>query len=68
MTHEFSQRPVVSNDESTTLLVAETETFVAFDLWMDAQLEQLVAQWIHTAAPNASRLAVMSNRFGRSVK
>jgi hypothetical protein len=38
------------------LVVAESKSFVAFEQWMDEQLDQLVARWIHTAAPNASRL------------
>jgi hypothetical protein len=32
---------------------------------MDAQLEQLVARWIHTAAPNASRIVRIQQQFGR---
>ena len=41
--------------EESTLVVAESKCFAEFDQWMDEHLEQLVAQWIHTAAPNASR-------------
>lgn len=30
--------------------------FTALDEWMDAELEKLVARWVHLAAPNASRI------------
>jgi hypothetical protein len=29
--------------------------YEAFGLWMDGELDKLVARWIHLAAPNASR-------------
>jgi len=44
------------------LVVAESKSFTDFGLWMDAELDRLVARWIHTAAPNASR----SVRSGRN--
>jgi hypothetical protein len=31
------------------------DVFRRFDQWMDQQLALLVAQWAHTAAPNASK-------------
>ena len=49
-----------------TLVVAESKSFVAFDQWMDEQLVNLVAKWIHTAAPNANRFELMRQRFGRT--
>ena len=63
MTHDFSSTPA-SRKEDTTFVVAETESFVAFDQWIDEQLSQLVAQWIHMAAPNANRPDCLRERFG----
>jgi hypothetical protein len=54
MTNEsLSHRP---DGKDITLVVEESQSFDVFDQWMDLQLEQLVARWIHTAAPNASRV------------
>lgn len=39
--------------------LAEPQTLAEFDIWMDDQLESLVARWIHTAAPNAGRSAIL---------
>jgi len=66
MNHKFSSHSSASRIEDATMVVAESESFVAFDLWMDAQLDRLVAQWIHTAAPNASRPDRIGPRFGRA--
>jgi hypothetical protein len=35
--------------------IQEPDYEETFGLWMDAELEKLVARWIHLAAPNASR-------------
>jgi hypothetical protein len=56
------------NDEQTTpndrlpeqqptiqATVTQEPSYEAFGLWMDDELEKLVARWIHLAAPNASR-------------
>ncbi len=67
MNHDFSYHSSASRNVDATIVVAETQSFVAFDQWMDAQLDQLVAQWIHTAAPNASRPDRIGLRFGRAV-
>lgn len=48
-----------------TLVLEESKSFVAFELWMDEQLEQLVARWIHAAAPNANRPRKSRESFGR---
>lgn len=65
MTHDSSTSPVSSKTD-TMLIVAESRSFVAFDRAIDNQLEQLVARWIHTAAPNASRpSAAARKKFGR---
>jgi len=51
--------------EEAELVVAESESFAAFERRMDEQLEALVALWIHTAAPNASRSGRSRQEFGR---
>ncbi len=54
MTNEsLSHRP---DGKGIALVVEGSQSFDVFDQWMDSQLEQLVARWIHTAAPNASRV------------
>jgi hypothetical protein len=63
MNHDFSSSSV-SRQTDATLVVAESKSFVAFDEWMDVQLGRLVAQWIHTAAPNANRPEIIQRRFG----
>ena len=34
---------------------AEEQALADFGRWLDAELDVLVARWIHLAAPNASR-------------
>jgi hypothetical protein len=34
---------------------AEEQALEAFGHWLDAELDKLVAQWVHLAAPSASR-------------
>jgi hypothetical protein len=63
MSHDFSSIPASRNDD-TALVIAETESFVAFDRWIDEQLSDLVTRWIHMAAPNANRPALLRERFG----
>jgi hypothetical protein len=67
MAHDFSSGPTVPKADMD-VIAAESESFVAFDLWMDQQLEQLVARWIHTAAPNADRAQAIQGRFGRQAR
>ena len=55
MTHDSSSGPA-SPQEDTALVIEELKSFANFDNAMDEQLERLVAMWIHTAAPNASRV------------
>jgi hypothetical protein len=64
MAHDFSANSA-SRNEDRSPAVAEVRSYPAFDQWMDAQLELLVARWIHTAAPNANRLDRAQQRFGR---
>ena len=54
MTNDFPPQAAVGSADATMVIV-ESKPFLAFDNWMDEQLEILVARWIHTAAPNASR-------------
>jgi hypothetical protein len=55
MIPNFSLESSAARKVATTMVVAETESFVAFDQWMTGELDQLVAKWAHTAAPNALR-------------
>ena len=66
MTHDFSSDSVSSQDQGhTALIVEESKSFAEFDQAMDEQLERLVARWIHTAAPNASRVSRREKKFNR---
>ena len=58
------QANVTIYDDPQSLVVEESQSFVDFELWMDSQLEQLVARWVHTAAPNAS-LPRIKSPFGK---
>lgn len=62
MTHDFLSKKT-PRKEDTNRVAKALKSFAAFDRWMDAQLESLVAQWIHTAAPNADRVSRIQ-RFG----
>ena len=62
MTHDFSSNSTAREDEAS-LVVAESPSFAAFDQWIDEQLAQLVARWVHLAAPNADRAEFLSERF-----
>ena len=53
--HSIHSTSSALHREDTALVVAESQSFTDFGLWMDAELDRLVARWIHTAAPNASR-------------
>jgi hypothetical protein len=64
MAHNFPSDSA-SLKPDAVLVVAELKSFAAFDRSMDEQLAQLVALWIHTAAPNASRGEQVRRRFGR---
>lgn len=67
MTHDFSNSSLPGNNSNASdsnVGLIEEQTFPVFDLWMDVQLEKLVAQWIHTAAPNAQRGGLLRNRGG----
>ncbi len=66
MKHKPSLKPLVSHADETTLVIAESESFVAFDEWMDVQLARLIAQWAHMAAPNAHRAHLLQGRFTKS--
>ncbi len=64
MTHEFLPSQA-SESKNADQIQKNLESFATFDLWMDKQLDELVARWIHTAAPNAERA---SFKAGRSFK
>ena len=66
MTHDFSSDTGSSQEQAqTALVVEESKSFAEFDHAMDEQLERLVARWIHTAAPNASRVSRTRKDFNR---
>jgi hypothetical protein len=65
MTPNSPLKPPVLYQDEPELLAHESKSFDAFDKWMDEQVELLVAQWIHTAAPNAQRAVQSSRKFGR---
>jgi len=45
---------LTSAHDDEPLVTPESVSFLAFSDWMDIQLETLVAQWEHAAAPQAS--------------
>ena len=66
MTHDFSSGSASPQErEQTAMVVEESKSFSEFDHAMDEQLERLVALWIHTAAPNASRVSRAQKKFNR---
>lgn len=67
MTNDFS-KSLDARHVDPTVVAAESKSFTDFEQWMDTQLDLLVAQWIHTAAPNASRPSFLSNRRSSPAK
>jgi len=63
MTHESIPSPKPVKRETIQIL-EQSESYALFDRWIDEQLEQLVAKWIHRAAPN-SKFAANRQKFGR---
>lgn len=55
---------VSDHDARLGLPVAADEVYQPFGIWLDEQLEQLVAKWSHLAAPNAllRERAIRDNR------
>jgi hypothetical protein len=51
------------NESTLQATVTQEPSYEALGLWMDGELEKLVARWIHLAAPNASRSS--RRQFGR---
>ncbi len=41
--------------ETAPMTAAQEQALADFGHWLDGELEQLVAKWVHLAAPNASR-------------
>ncbi len=66
MTHEFLPSPASKNPASENKdadqIQKNLESFATFDRWMDEQLDELVARWIHTASPNAERASLKAGR------
>ncbi len=54
--------PPGPRDEDAALVALESQPFQDFEVWMDAELERLVARWVHAAAPNAARIGLLSGR------
>jgi hypothetical protein len=57
-----SPRPEETLDVTASTATAEDLALEAFDLWMDRELEKLVARWVHLAAPNAEQASFRRNR------
>lgn len=53
LNHGFQSEAVET--EVAEFSAAEEQALEQFGLWLDGELETLVARWIHLAAPNASR-------------
>ena len=56
------QHPTLQ-DPTLQATATQEPSYEAFGVWIDGELEKLVARWIHLAAPNASRL--VRRRFGK---
>lgn len=54
------------HDEQFGIPVADASVYAPFGAWFDVELEQLVAQWLHLAAPNANRREQALRRSARS--
>jgi hypothetical protein len=65
MKHDFLPAPVTDKEQSADEIQKHLESFAAFDRWMDEKLDELVAAWIHTAAPNAERASRGAKVLGR---
>jgi hypothetical protein len=63
MTNDSPLKPLTARDDEPTMVIVESQPFVDFDQWMDGQLDNLVARWIHLAAPNAARVRRVSSRL-----
>jgi hypothetical protein len=50
--------------EVVRLTAAEEQALAEFGRWLDGELDQLVARWIHLAAPNAARRERATRRLG----
>ncbi len=53
-----SARIVLSEDDSLGKIRVDLDVFLDFDLRLDRDLEILVSNWAHAAAPNASRSGI----------
>jgi hypothetical protein len=64
MAHKYSSDSALPKEDAARV-AAESKSFAAFERSIDEQLTQLVALWIHTAAPNAKRADRLQQRLGR---
>lgn len=60
MTNDTPLNPLTAQGVEPTMVLVESKPFVDFDQWMDEQLDELVARWVHAAAPNAARASRVS--------
>jgi len=51
-----------ADDRRRTRLLSQRLAYARFSSWLDRELENLVARWAHTAAPNALRQAPQLRR------
>ena len=58
----FSQSVLSVRENWEVPVRVRLRQFVQFNQLMDTELDKLVARWIHTAAPNASRRSKFSGR------
>jgi hypothetical protein len=56
MTHDNESSTAPTPLPTAEEVTKQLESLAVFDQWMDEQLERLVAEWIHTAAPNSQRI------------
>ena len=65
MAQDFPLKPLATRYDEPEMVIVESESFAAFDRWVDAQLDRLVGRWAHMAAPNAKRASTRELRFGK---
>ncbi len=63
MTHNSPLKPLASRSNEPNIVLVESESFIAFDRWMDVRLAQLVDRWAHMAAPKAQQAERIAHRF-----
>ena len=56
-------RSALLESQAAELTQAEEQALEKFGSWLDGELEQLVARWIHCAAPNAAHRERVARRL-----